>query len=290
MDRPKDIYFGRKRAGPLSVAGATAGGKAMSVQDAHILVIDDAPEDIRSLLQVLRAQPWRVTLATTAQQGYQRAQLLAPDLILLDVRMPGMDGFALCRQLQELPRVRHIPILFLTSAASTEERLEGLSQGGVDYILKGCEPAELLARVQIHLRLAPRPDASVPNVQDAAAPSQDEVILRAAMRLIGRRLSEPFTLEQIAGAVGTYDKRLSTIFRQRLGMTVFAWIREERLRKSRQLLVDTELGMQEIAENIGFRSACNFTTAFRERLGVTPSQYRKAARQDAPAEADAVGA
>jgi len=71
---------------------------------------------------------------------------------------------------------------------------------------------------------------------------------------------------------------------------VFAWIREERLRKSRQLLVDTELGMQEIAETIGFRSACNFTTAFRERLGVTPSQYRKAARQDAPAEADAVGA
>jgi CheY-like chemotaxis protein/AraC-like DNA-binding protein len=262
----------------------------MSVQDAHILVIDDAPEEIRSLLQALRGQSWRVTLATTAQQGYQRAQLLAPDLILLDVRIPGMDGFALCRQLQELPRVRHIPVLFLTSAASPEERLEGLSQGGVDYILKSCEPAELLARVQIHLRLAPRPEASAPAMPDASAPSQDEVILRAAMRLIGHRLSEPFTLEQIAGAVGTYDKRLSAIFRQRLGMTVFAWIREERLRKSRQLLMETELGMQEIAETIGFRSACNFTTAFRERLGVTPSQYRKAARHDTPAAMDAVGA
>jgi DNA-binding response OmpR family regulator len=262
----------------------------VSVQDSHILVIDDAPEEIRSLLQALRTQPWRVTVATTAQQGYQRAQLLAPDLILLDVRMPGMDGFALCRLLQELPRARQTPILFLTSASSTEDRLEGLNHGGVDYILKGCEPAELLARVRIHLRLAPRAEASALAMDEAAAPTQDEVILRAAMRLIGRRLSEPFTLEQIATAVGTYDKRLSAIFRQRLGTTVFAWIREERLRKSRQLLADTELGMQEIAQAIGFCSACNFTTAFRERLGVTPSQYRKAARQGHPVDADVVGA
>ena len=103
----------------------------------------------------------------------------------------------------------------------------------------------------------------------------------AAMRLIGRRLGESFSLEEIAADVGTYDKRLSAIFRQRLGMTVFAWIREERLRRGRELLADTALGMQEIAEHIGFRSACNFTTAFRERVGVTPSQYRKASRQEA---------
>jgi DNA-binding response OmpR family regulator len=254
----------------------------MSIQDSHILVIDDAPENIRGLLQVLRTQPWRVTLATTAQQGYQRAQSLLPDLILLDVRMPGMDGFALCRLLQELPRASETPILFLTSAASAEERLEGLNHGAVDYILKSCDPAELLARVQIHLRLARRVD--IAEAAEAGASTRDEVMLRAAMRLIGKRLSAAFTLEEIAAGVGTYDKRLSSIFRERLGMTVFAWIREERLRKSRELLADTTLGMQEIAENIGFRSACNFTTAFRERLGVTPSQYRKAAKQGAVAE------
>jgi DNA-binding response OmpR family regulator len=256
----------------------------LSIQNSHILVIDDAPEDIRELLQALRAQPWRVSLATTAQQGYQRTQLLKPDLILLDVRMPGMDGFALCRLLQELPRAKETPILFLTSAASAAERLEGLNHGAVDYILKTCEPAELLARVQIHLRLVRRADGTDPAMD--LAPTRDEVMLRAAMRLIGRRLSETFTLEQIAASVGTYDKRLSAIFREQLGMTVFAWIREERLRKSRELLSDTSLGMQEIAETIGFRSACNFTTAFRERLGVTPSQYRKAARHDVAIEAD----
>ena len=263
--------------GCLPICRTLGGHLSVSVSP-HVLVIDDVPENIRSLLQALRAQSWRVSLATSGEQGYQRAQALEPDLILLDVRMPDMDGFALCRLLQELPRVRNTPVLFLTSANTPTERLEGLSHGGVDYILKTCDPAELIARVKIHLRLADRTGPELQEEQDAAAVTHDDVVLRAAMRLITSRLAEPFTLEQIAADVGTYEKRLSAIFRQRLGTTVFAWIREERLRKGRSLLVETTLGMQDIAEQVGFRSASNFTTAFRERVGVTPSQYRQAAR------------
>ncbi|KRF02209.1 AraC family transcriptional regulator [Frateuria sp. Soil773] len=246
----------------------------LAPSQAHILVIDDTPEAIRPLLLALRGRHWRVSVATDARQGQQRAQLLAPDLILLDVRMPGMDGFALCRLLQASPRTRDIPVLFLTSAGAADERLEGLSQGGVDYIMKTCEPAELLARVQIHLQLARRRAAAV---DDTPAPplSPDEVVLRAAMRLIGQQLAELPPLEAIAARVGTHDKKLSAIFRRHLGMTVFAWVREERLRRGRELLADPLLSMQEIAGSVGFRSACNFTTAFRERMGVTPSQYRK---------------
>ncbi|UPG93834.1 response regulator transcription factor [Luteibacter aegosomatissinici] len=248
-------------------------------------MIDDAPEGIRDLVQALRAEPFRVSLATSAAQGYQRAQVLSPDLILLDVRMPGTDGFTLCRLLQELQPGRDTPILFLTAAASEEERLAGLSQGAVDYILKSCSPAELLARVRIHLRLTRR------GVLDEAPHDmpmgRDEVVLRAAMRFIGQRLAEPLGLDAIAEAVGTYDKRLSAIFRQRLGTTVFAWIREERLRKSRELLTSTTLGMQDIASTIGFSSAANFATAFKERLGVTPGEYRKAAADESARDAAA---
>lgn len=252
-----------------------------ALESPHILVVDDVPEAIRPLLLALRSQSWRVTLATDGQQGYQRAQLLMPDLILLDVRMPGMDGFAVCRLLRESPRTRQIPVLFLTSAGSTDERLEGLTHGGVDYIMKTCEPEELLARVRIHLRLMPKPAAATGEAPDPL-PGRDDVVLRAAMRLIGNQLEAPLSLERIAEQVGTHEKRLSAIFREHLGTTVFAWIREERLRRGRQLLADTSLGMQDIAESVGFRSACNFTTAFRERMGVTPSQFRKGMQRDEP--------
>jgi len=240
------------------------------------MVVDDRPEEIGALVVALRAEGWRVSIVTNAGQGVRRAELIAPDLILLDVRMPEMDGFVVSRLLQQVPQLKHTPMVFLTAANSLEERLEGLSHGGVDYILKDCNPAELVARVRIHLRLAPRP--AVPSVDPVSAGSlpPDEVILQAAIRLLRRRLSEPLTLDEVAREVGTYDKRLSAIFREHLGTTVFAWLREERIQRSRRLLAETSLSMQEIALEIGFRSACNFTTAFRERLGVPPTQYRKA--------------
>ncbi len=254
----------------------------LAKESPHILVIDDAPEMIRSLLLALRAKSWKVTLASDGRQGYQRAQLLSPDLILLDVRMPGMDGFAVCRLLQESPRTRDIPVLFLTSASEADERLEGLTHGAVDFVMKSCEPAELLARVQIHLRLMRRAEPATAEADDQDTRlSPDEVVLRAAVRLISQQLGGLPSLEVIANKVGTHDKKLSAIFRQHLGTTVFAWIREERLRRGRQLLAGTDLSMQDIAEHIGFRSACNFTTAFRERMGVTPSAFRRGLREGA---------
>jgi DNA-binding response OmpR family regulator len=262
-------------AGRLEPSSFIAGGNCMLANESpHILVIDDAPKMMRSLLLALREKSWKVTLASDGRQGYQRAQLLRPDLILLDVRMPGMDGFAVCRLLQESPHTRDIPVLFLTSASDADERLEGLTHGAVDFIAKSCEPAELLARVQIHLRLMRRAEPATPEDQGTLL-SQDEVTLRAAVRLISQQLGGLPSLAVIANKVGTHDKKLSAIFRQHLGTTVFAWIREERFRRSRQLLANTGLSMQDIAEHIGFRSACNFTTAFRERMGVTPSAFRR---------------
>ncbi|MES2821046.1 MAG: DNA-binding response regulator [Pseudomonadota bacterium] len=244
----------------------------------HVLVIDDSPEDIRSLLGLLRSQPWRLSVASEARQGYQRALALRPDLILLDVRMPDMDGFTLARLLREASATRQVPIIFLTSAGAVEERLEGLTLGGVDYVLKSCDPQEVLARIRIHLQLARR-EVPAAAAQEAGEPlAADQVVLRAAMRLIAQNLDSMPSLAVIATKVGTYDKRLSGIFRQHLGMTVFAYIREARLRRGQELLADSAMEIQDIADLVGFRSACNFTTAFRERLGLTPSQFRQQAQ------------
>lgn len=239
-----------------------------------VLIIDDHPEGIRAVIELLRADSLRVNLATEPNQGYQRAQALRPDLILLDVRLPGQDGFAVCRMLKANPRTQDIPVIFLSSANADEERLEGLINGGVDYIVKPCLPTEVLARVRIHLRLSHR----APNVRSSTEPDSlltaDQVTLRAAMRFINANLADLPSLAEIAGKAGTHSKRLSVILREQTGMTVFHWVREERLRRGRELLAGSRMSMQDIAEQIGFRSACNFTTAFRQRMGVTPSAFR----------------
>lgn len=251
---------------------------------AHILVIDDRPEELRPLLELLKAKGARLSLADDPWQGLQRALALYPDLILLDVHMPPMSGFALCRLLREAPATRHIPIIFLGSTVDSKERLQGLLLGGVDYVLKPRLPAErleVLARIGIHLRLTWREPRSQP-LESAAPQDPEQLILHAAMRLIGRSLEQVPPLAEVARQVGTYDKKLTRIFRRYLGMTVFAWVREERLRKSQELLADSGMEIQDIAALVGFGSACNFTTAFRRRTGLTPSEYRERMRSGQP--------
>lgn len=255
-----------------------AGSPHLPRSPAHILVIDDRPEDLRPLLDLLRAEGMRLSLANDPRQGLQRALALYPDLVLLDVHMPQMSGFTLCRLLREARALRQTPIIFLTGAVSVEERLEGLSLGGVDYVLKPCIPAEVLARIRIHLQLTWREQRATVELPESAQDAE-HLILHAAMRLIGRRLDNVPPLAEIACQAGTHDKKLSGIFRRHLGMTVFAWIREERLRKSQELLADSSMCIQDVAGQVGFSSAANFATAFRERFDMTPSEFRSQARE-----------
>lgn len=254
---------------------ASAGGVAASELLPHILLIDDVPEDIRATLVLLKSQPWRISLASDAYQGYQRALALRPDLIVLDVHMPQMDGFSLCRLLREAPATRHVPILFLSSANTSLERLEGLTVGAVDYIPKSCAPEEVLARIKIHLQLTWRAPPAVHESPADPEPQGDEIVLRAAMRLIENQLDDMPSLGMLAQKVGTHEKRLTAIFREHLGMTVFAYIRDARLRRGQDLLCESAMSVQDVAELVGFRNACNFTTAFRQRIGMTPSQFRQ---------------
>jgi len=239
------------------------------------------------LTDLLRRQQYRVRTASDGSAGYQNALANPPDLILLDVRMPTLDGFAACRLLKANPVTRAIPVIFLSALGDPDDRVAGLVLGGVDFVTKPYAPAEVFARVRIHLDLArqQRGAAAVAAGAPAAMPHHhpDDVIAAAAMRLIGENLALPLSLADIARAIGTYEKRLSQAFRHHTGMTVFAYLSEERIARGRQLLSDTDMSVQQIAEQTGFRSAANFATAFRERVDMTPTAYRHALRTEASA-------
>lgn len=251
------------------------------LQDVHILIIDDQPEALKPLLKLLRAEGMQLSHVTDSRQALPRAQALRPDLILLDVHMsPSMDGFAVCRLLQSTPETRNVPIIFITSASALENRLLGLELGGVDYVIKPFAAEEVLARIKVHLQLARRGKVPVETASQKAGFHPDQAILQAAMQLINQQLDAPPSLSEIARLVGTHDKKLSAIFRQHLNMTVFVFIREQRLRRSQQLLHGSHLSIQDIADLVGFRSAANFSTAFRERTGMTPSAFRNKVRNE----------
>jgi DNA-binding response OmpR family regulator len=241
-----------------------------------ILIVDDSAFEQRMLVDLLSELPYRVSVAFNGVQGYQLALANQPDLILLDVRMPNMDGYTCCRLLKANPATHDIPVIFLSGADAAEDRIMGLSIGGVDYVSKPFAPGELAARIHVHLNLMRRTALDSPTGAEPAQPSNpDEVIVSAAKRLISDNLAALPSLSEIARGVGTYREKLSQLFRDQTGMTVFTFIREERIRRGVQLLRETDIDVQDIALLIGFNNAGNFATAFKERMGTTPSAFRQ---------------
>lgn len=122
------------------------------IRMAKILIIDDTPINIKTVGEILRDRH-HIIVATDGQGGIELASSESPDLILLDVMMPGMDGFAVCRALKERPETASIPVILTTALTGTDDIVRGFDSGAVDYITKPFNPRELIARVSTHLEI-----------------------------------------------------------------------------------------------------------------------------------------
>jgi signal transduction histidine kinase len=120
---------------------------------ATILIVDDTPANLGVVVESLEGYGFRVVVATRGEEALQRASYVQPDLILLDVMMPGLNGFEICRRLKAQPSTRDIPVIFMTALTSVEDKVTGFSTGGVDYVTKPLHVEEVRARVNTHLSL-----------------------------------------------------------------------------------------------------------------------------------------
>ncbi|MDK2125793.1 sensor histidine kinase [Parachitinimonas caeni] len=116
-----------------------------------LLIIDDSPVSTELMADCLRYHGYRVLTAEDGTAGIDRARMVRPDLILLDVLMPGIDGFETCRRLQQDQTTAGIPVMFMTSLSDTGDKVRGFEVGAVDYVTKPLLPEELLARVRSQL-------------------------------------------------------------------------------------------------------------------------------------------
>jgi signal transduction histidine kinase len=152
----------------------------MSTNQKYILVVDDNPTNLAVISQALKAAGYKLRVASDGEEALamvercatlQSGQIL-PELILLDVQMPGVDGFETCSRLQANPVTKGIPVIFMTALTDAESKVKGLSLGAVDYITKPFEQEEVLARVKVHWRLKELTDRLEQEVAERTASLQ----------------------------------------------------------------------------------------------------------------------
>ncbi|MFT4433489.1 response regulator [Caballeronia sp. 15715] len=135
----------------MSETSANLGGSVS--EPPAILIVDDTPANLGLVVDSLADQGFRVLVALDGEEALERAQFSQPDLILLDVKMSGIDGFETCRRLKTDERTRDISVIFMTSLTSIEDLVQGFAAGGADYVTKPVRIDEMMARISTHLAL-----------------------------------------------------------------------------------------------------------------------------------------
>jgi len=120
---------------------------------AQVMVVDDTPANLKLLDELLRGKGYKVRLFPRGALALKAAEAQPPDLILLDIMMPDMDGFEVCRRLQAMPALADVPVIFISALADAEHKVRAFQEGGVDYVTKPFQEGEVLARVGTHLAL-----------------------------------------------------------------------------------------------------------------------------------------
>ena len=157
-------------------------------EDESLLLVDDNPTNLQVLYQTLETTGCKLLVAKNGEAALSIAQKASPDLILLDIMMPGIDGFEVCRRLKADPATEGIPVIFLSALTDTKDKVQGLQLGAVDYVSKPFQPDEVIARVETHLTIH-RLKREVEQKKDALE-AELEAASDVQRRLLPKRLPE----------------------------------------------------------------------------------------------------
>ncbi|MBN3922586.1 response regulator [Nostoc sp. NMS4] len=157
-----------------------------------ILIVDDNPTNLSLLCEALNSEGFRFRVAVDGESAIAQAERNQPELILLDVQMPGIDGFETCRRLKANPVTQNIPIIFTTALADTESKTKGFSLGAVDYIPKPFAQEEVIARVRVHLQLKQLTESLEQQVSDrtkALQKAQVQLVQQEKLSTLGELIA-----------------------------------------------------------------------------------------------------
>jgi signal transduction histidine kinase/CheY-like chemotaxis protein/ligand-binding sensor domain-containing protein len=247
----------------------------------EILLVEDNME-LAGFIKGILSPAYNITHVVNGEVGLETAFTIMPDLIISDVMMPVMDGYELCGRLKEDSRSSHIPVILLTAKVSQENRMEGLSKGADDYLIKPFHPSELQLRIhnllerQRKLRDRIREELAIPQNGDfkKEKPPQD-IFLTRLYALLDEHLDDNlFGVDQLVDLIHLSRSSLHRKLKALTGMSTTELVRNYRLQKATALLREG-YNSSDAAYKTGFGSPAYFTKSFREVYGMTPGDYIK---------------
>ncbi len=245
-----------------------------------VLVVEDNEEMARYLIDSLPSY-YRLLRARDGQEGLDRALAELPDLILSDVMMPVMDGYALCQRLKTDLRTNHIPVILLTAKVSLENRLEGLTLGADDYLAKPFHVIELQLRIRNQLeykqrlrdKLRAELTQSDHTVSHEASPAPTDPFMEQLYELLNHNLdNSEFVVDDLLIPLGMSRMVLYRKLTALTGMAPAEVVRLYRLNRAAHFLRQGA-GVAETAYKVGYQTPSHFTKVFREQYQMTPTQF-----------------
>ncbi len=269
-----------------SAADDAQAGVAPPPSRPYTLLLVEDNREMRKYLGDFFSNQYHVIEAATGVEGLAAAVKHTPDLIVSDVMMPEMDGFALCRKLKADILTSHIPVVLLTARTLIEYEIEGIKTGADDYVIKpfnltllSLKMANLL-NIRIQLREKFKREVTIePSKLNAVSP--DEQLLKRMMTYIEDQLAEPgLSVDDICDEIGLSRTQLYRKMKALTGFSIGDIIKEIRLKRAQQLLRDKHFNVNEIAYMTGFSDPDYFRKCFKAKLGISPSEYSKRSAQE----------
>lgn len=261
--------LGKYDARPMQLAQWVGDSAQEKEPSALIEVVCEDPTTLKHTLARIRRSGHDVSLVMRVQEASARRDLLTPDIVLLDARHHMIDGAQVCRQLCSRGEDSG-DVLVVLDAGQKHLRSWFVSLGATDCVASGDDPDEIGLRIQV-LRSRRAQEARV-GVVRADAPSP---MVSAICDYLSRHLAEPIGMEDLEQRFRWTRKQLNHQFKREMGSTIFAWYRQRKMNYASELLATRALGVQEIAQILGYASVCNFSTAFRQSQGCSPRAYRR---------------
>ncbi|MEI6946453.1 two-component regulator propeller domain-containing protein [Paraflavisolibacter sp. H34] len=253
--------------------------------DVPLLLLVEDNDELRAFLKAQLGEVYRVEVAADGLEGWEKARGLAPDLVVSDIMMPRMDGIQLLDKLKNDAETSHIPVVLLSAKYSVESQVEGLKYGADYYITKPFANEFLLACIGNLLRQRKaRFDALVDqkkpvplSPEPIVITSRDETFLKEVIRVVEEKMADPdLNMEVVSETMGMNRNTFYKKFKSLTGMNPVEFVRDMRLQRAKQYLDGGSHNVSEVAYLSGFSSPKYFSTCFREKYHMSPSDYLKA--------------